>query len=66
MDMPILALIILVFVVLCVWFLFSHIGDMARRREHNPWAWWLLAIFWSPIGSIFILWAFFPIKNESI
>lgn len=48
------------------WLLFSHIGDMARRREHNPWGWWFLSVVWSPFGSIFVLWAFFDIKDESI
>lgn len=59
-------LIVFGFFILAIWLLFSHIGDMARRREHNPWAWWFLAIFWSPFGSILILWFFFPIKNDLV
>lgn len=61
-----LPLLFLTFAIICIWLLFSHIGDMARRRDHNPWGWWFLSVVWSPFGSIFVLWAFFPIKNESI
>lgn len=46
-----------------VWAIFSLIGEMARDRGHNPWAWWFLALAWSPFGSIFVMWLFFPIKD---
>ncbi len=61
-----LALLVFAIFGLFIWLLFSHIGDMAKRRKHSPWAWWFLALCWSPFGSIFVLWAFFPITHESI
>ncbi|MGR3815188.1 MAG: hypothetical protein ACU0AU_13915 [Cognatishimia activa] len=64
METPVLALIMLVLVLLFFWLLFSHIGDMARRRGHSPWPWWFLSVVWSPFGSIFVLWFFFPIEYE--
>lgn len=51
-------------VILFIWGLFAHIGDMAIRRGHSPWPWWFLSVVWSPFGSIFVLWVFFSIKYE--
>jgi uncharacterized BrkB/YihY/UPF0761 family membrane protein len=44
--------------------LFALVGDMTDRRGSNPWTWWLIALFWSPITSIVILWIFYDIVED--
>lgn len=55
------------FFALSIWLifaLFQLVGDMAVKRGHNPWPWWLLSLSWSPFGSIIVMWLFFePTKN---
>ncbi len=53
----------LLFAVVLLLALFWLIGNMARARGHSPWPWWILAVFWSPFGSIIILWLFFPVEE---
>ena len=56
------------FFVASIWLifaLFKIVGDMAIKRGHNPWPWWLLSLSWSPIGSILIMWLFFDIQDVS-
>ncbi|MCV6823583.1 MULTISPECIES: hypothetical protein [Halocynthiibacter] len=60
------AVMLLAFIALAlcaVYLLFAIIGDMAKARGHSPWAWWTMSLLWSPIGSIFVLWLFFPIET---
>ncbi len=57
-----LALLTLVLVI--VWQVFALVGDMARERGHSPWPWWLISFFWSPFGSMFVLWLFFQKLDE--
>ncbi|MGB0158585.1 hypothetical protein [Thalassovita mediterranea] len=61
LDTIVAFLFILIFFY-AVYALFAHIGDMARRRGHSPWPWWIISVLWSPFGSIAILWLFFEIK----
>lgn len=51
-------------VVFLIYQLFALVGDMARARGHDPWAWWLISICWSPFGSIIVMWLFFPRIEE--
>ncbi|MBY4893828.1 hypothetical protein KUL25_13740 [Rhodobacteraceae bacterium N5(2021)] len=51
-------IVFLLFIAVIVW-LFALIGGMASDRGHSPWPWWFLSIFWSPFGTIFVLWLFF-------
>lgn len=46
-----------------VWQVFALVGDMARDRGKDPVPWWILSIFWSPFGSMLILWAFYDRKD---
>lgn len=62
----IFALFFLIFVVGFIWLLFKWIGDMARARGHSPWPWWFISLAWSPFGSIFVLWLFFPTKEVQL
>ena len=39
-----------------IWSLFVIIADMARERGRDPAGWVLLGLFWSPFGSMFLLW----------
>jgi hypothetical protein len=41
------------------WSFFATIGSMARDRGQSPWTWWMLSLFWSPFGSIAVMWFFF-------
>lgn len=56
------------FFVASIWLifaLFQTVGDMAVKRGHNPWPWWLLCLYWSPFGSIVVLWLFFKPVDTS-
>ncbi|WP_155774108.1 hypothetical protein [Rhodovulum sp. MB263] len=48
-----------------VWQFFALVGDMAKDRGHSPWPWWILAVMWSPFGSVIILWAFFDLVEDN-
>lgn len=52
-------------VIIIIWQLFALIGDMAEDRGHSPWPWWILAVMWSPFGSIIILWMFFDVVEDN-
>jgi uncharacterized membrane protein len=56
------------FFVASIWLifaLFQTVGDMAVKRGHNPWPWWLLSLSWSPFGSIIVMWLLFkPIDTS--
>ncbi len=44
--------------------LFALVGDMATDRGHDPWVWWIISLVWSPVGSIIVMWVFFPIEDD--
>ena len=48
-----------------IWVLLAEVGVMARARGRSPWAWCLLSIALSPFGSMFVLWAFFPLNART-
>ncbi len=60
MGLPIALIFLLVFVVV-TWLIFAVVGDMAKDRGHSPWPWWIISFFWSPFGSMFVLWLFFDV-----
>ena len=62
MDSAIISYVFIVFAIIIYLSLFVVVGDMAKARGHNPWPWWLLSLVWSVVGSIAILWLFFPKK----
>lgn len=37
------------------------VWQMADNRRHNPWGWIFVSVCWSPFGSMFAMWMFFPI-----
>lgn len=47
-----------------VWAVFAIVWDMVEDRGHNPWAWLFISLAWSPFGSMFVLWLFFPTQDE--
>ncbi len=57
-------LLVLVFAILVIWLIFSVVGDMAKARGHSPWPWWIISVFWSPFGSMIVLWLFFDVADE--
>ena len=57
-------LLAIALVLFIIWQLFALIGDMAEDRGHSPWPWWILAVMWSPFGSIIILWMFFDVVED--
>lgn len=47
--------------------LFALIDDMAEERGMNPWPWLVIGLFWTPFGSIIILWLFYDLaEDESV
>lgn len=59
------AIFLFVALIWLIFALFQIVGDMAVKRGHNPWPWWLLSLSWSPFGSIIVMWLFFePIKDS--
>ncbi len=46
------------------WLIFAIVWQMAEDRGHNPWAWIIVSLCWSPFGSMFVLWMFFPLGRQ--
>jgi len=44
-----------------VWLVFAFVADMATARGQNPTLWVMVSIFWTPFGSMFVLWLFCPV-----
>ncbi len=42
---------------------FVVIRDMAARRGHSPWPWWIIALCGSPFGAMLLLWLFFDVTE---
>jgi hypothetical protein len=62
------SLAMIAYVIAIIWlivWLFKTVGEMARRRGHNPWPWWLLSLAWSPFAVMLILWVFFDVEVKS-
>ncbi|NOD88372.1 MULTISPECIES: hypothetical protein [unclassified Ruegeria] len=59
-----LPLILLLIGVLLFCLIFWAVGEMAKDRGHSPWPWWIVSVFWSPFGSMVVLWLFFDILDD--
>ncbi|GEM_PF-6752880 len=59
----ILILVYLATVLVVLWLLFATVWRMAEKRGHNPWGWLFISLCWSPVGSIIVMWVFFPILD---
>ena len=50
-------------IVVIIWQVFALVWQMAEDRGHNPWGWMFISLCWSPFGSMFVMWLFFPIPK---
>lgn len=60
---PAIGLLVLVVTGYLIWLVFTIVWEVAEDRGHNPWAWVLVSLCWSPFGSMFVLWLFFVVKE---
>ena len=61
---PSVSLVVFLVVVLLFWLIFAVVADMAKNRGHSPWPWWIKSVFWSPFGSMIVLWLFFDVVDD--
>lgn len=60
----VLSLAVLILIIVGIWLVFSFVADMATARGQNPTLWIVVSIFWTPFGSMFVLWLFCPVVKR--
>ena len=53
----------MIILALIAWLFFAIIWKLAVARGHSPWPWIILSLFWSWLGSIFLLLVFFRVEK---
>lgn len=51
--------------VLCVFWVFTVMIDMAKRREQNHWVWSALSCIGTRGTSVILLWLFYPVEGRA-